>query len=328
MRIAIYKAYIEEAIKITFFCLSIVVLFKICGAPNNTLIIVFNMAVMSFAATFSSDKKRLSHSMLGSAVVVLSIITGGLAGYYFPRLTDLLTLLYACLAFFLPNTREKVVVYVTGAVMFLIFTSLPLDWQDGVKYGLDGLAIILIFTGFHWFFNRRASIDREYRSAQLVEDRYATTLLAFFSLSGAFVVVHILRSYTTLSHLYWTGLTVLLIIQGGGRDKIRTSLMRMGVNIVGALATVLLFGYVAPPIFIVNLIILVLFLFFIFALGFSYVGRTLFIEMFVLGFSHLIGNYANTLAGDRVILTLIGGAIVIGSIGMVYVIFWLFSRCS
>ena len=49
----------------------------------------------------------------------------------------------------------------------------------------------------------------------------------------------------------------------------------------------------------------------IFCMGFSYIYRTLFIEMFVLGFTHLLGEYHMVLAEDRVILTLIGGIIVI-----------------
>ena len=38
---------------------------------------------------------------------------------------------------------------------------------------------------------------------------------------------------------------------------------------------------------------------------------TLFIEIFVLGFTHLLGSFHNVIAIDRIILTFIGGGIVI-----------------
>lgn len=66
-----------------------------------------------------------------------------------------------------------------------------------------------------------------------------------------------------------------------------------------------------PDDFWINFLLLVFLLFMIFCMGFSYIYRTLFIEMFVLGFTHLLGGYHMVLAEDRVTLTLIGGIIVI-----------------
>lgn len=136
-------------------------------------------------------------------------------------------------------------------------------------------------------------------------------MVAVFALACSWLISHFLQAYTTLSHLYWIGLTALVVIQGSQQKTIQTSLIRIAVNAFGALLVVLLFSYLMPPNFRLNFLLLVLFLFLIFALGFSYIGRTLFIELFVLGFTHLLGDYQNVIALDRVILTLIGGAIVI-----------------
>ncbi len=76
-----------------------------------------------------------------------------------------------------------------------------------------------------------------------------------------------------------------------------------------------------PSEFWINFTLLVVFLFLIFALGFSYFFRTLFIELFVLGFTHLLGKYQNFIAFDRIIMTLIGGAIVILSTLFVYFLY-------
>lgn len=128
-----YSAFALEAVKITLFCILVTGLFKLFDAANNTLLIVFNMAVMSSAATFSVEKKQLQHVILGSSVIVLSIVAGGIIGDYFPLSGKLLTVIYAGLAFYLPKIKYKINIFVTGSVMFLIFTALPFNWQDGLQ---------------------------------------------------------------------------------------------------------------------------------------------------------------------------------------------------
>ena len=59
------------------------------------------------------------------------------------------------------------------------------------------------------------------------------------------------------------------------------------------------------------LVLIVAQIFGIFSLGYSYIGRTLFIEMFVLSFTHILGNYHNIVAYDRILLTFVGGCLVI-----------------
>lgn len=307
-----YPTFAREAFKITLFCVFVTGLFKLFGAVNDTLLIVFNMAVMSSAATFSVEKKHLQHVILGGTVIVISIVAGGIIGNYLPLWAKLLTILYAGLAFYLPKTKHKTNIFVTGAVMFLIFTALPFNWHNGAQYALDGAVVVIIFIAFYWIFERHQKAESSRTlSGQQSHRNHITAMIAMMSLILAWVANYLIHSYFTLSHLYWIGLTALVVIQSSQRKTIQTSLKRILVNTAGAIITVILFGYIIPPVFWINLAVLVLFLFLIFFLGFSYAGRTLFIELFVLGFTHLLGNYQNVLAYDRVILTLIGGAIVI-----------------
>lgn len=315
-----YSAFALEACKITLFCIVVTGIFKLLGASNNTLLIVFNMAVMSSAATFSVEKKHLRHVALGSSVIVLSIVIGGILGYYFSLPTKLLTILYAGLAFYLPKVKYKTNIFVTGSIMFLIFTALPFTWRDGAHYALAGLLVAVVFVIFYFIFERTRKTEISTLLSEQTHRYHITAMIAVVSLILAEIISYFLSVHFQFSHLYWIGLTALVVIQGSQRKTIQTSFKRILVNTSGALITVGLFGYLIPPIFWINLAVLILFLFLIFFLGFSYTGRTLFIELFVLGFTHLLGNYHNVLAYDRVILTLIGGVIVIVSTSMIYFI--------
>ena len=307
-----YSAFAREALKITLFCLLVTGIFKLFHASNNLLLIVFNMAVMSAAATFSAGQKQLRHVALGSSVMVCSIVVGGVIGYYFPGTAKLLTLVYAGLAFYLPKYPYQTNIFVTSSVMLLIFTALPFNEHEGILYALAGIGVVIIFTGFSWAFDRTHSIEPSaILTATQTHKNHRTALIAVLSLTLAWIASYYLAQYTHVSHLYWIGLTALVVIQSSRGKTISTSLKRILVNTAGAVITVGLFGYLLPTTFWVNMSVLVLFLFLIFCLGFSYTARTLFIELFVLGFTHLLGSYHNVIALDRVILTLIGGAIVI-----------------
>lgn len=311
-KIISYKAYLFESLKITTFCLFVTALFKLGGASNNTLLIVFNMAVMSSAATFSVEKKHLYHVVWGSAAMVISIISGGILGYYSPCAAKLLTIIYAGLAFYLPREKAITNIFVTSAVMFLVFTESPFNWQIGVHYGLNGIIVITIFIIFYLLFDSpHQNISKEESISVNNYANQVATINAVSSLSIAFAISYMLSFHSQVTHLYWIGLTVLVIIQASQQKTIYISIKRILINTLGAILIVTLFNYVAPLGFWIHFAFLVLFLFCIFSFGFSYAGRTLFIELFVLGFTHMLGGYQNTIAFDRVILTLIGGTIVI-----------------
>src|SRR5258708_3099369 len=122
-----YKIFALEASKITLFCLIVTGLFSFFGASNNTLLFAFNIALMSSAATFSVEQKHLHHVTLGGSVMIISIIAGGIIGFYYPSTAKLLTILYARLAFYLPKIKYQINIFVSSSVMFLIFSALPFN---------------------------------------------------------------------------------------------------------------------------------------------------------------------------------------------------------
>lgn len=324
MNTIFYRDFIFEATKITFFCLFISGIFKLVGASDETLLVVFNMSVMSAAATFSPEKKKLHHILLGSVIIVISIVLAGLIGFYTPLLSKILIIIYAGLAFLLPKSKAKVNIFMTGAVMFLIFSSLPFNLNIALKYFAYGIIVIILFTLLFWIANLKNHISKEDKS----EGNKINALIAVSALSLAWLASYLLQIYSSISHLYWIGLTVIVVIQGAQHKNIKTAFIRIIVNFFGAIIIVLLYNYLMPINFWFNFASLVLFLFFIFALAFSYIWRTLFIEMFVLGFTHLFGSYQDIIALDRIILTTIGGLLVIFSTIFFYSIFNLFNKKS
>jgi hypothetical protein len=316
-----FKSYIFEASKITLFCLVVTGLFALFGSSSNTLLVVFNMAVMFTAATFSVEQKHLNHVTLGGLVMMLSIIAGGIIGFYYPWTAKVLTILYAGLAFYLPQKKYQTNIFVTSSVMFLIFSSLPFDFQDGMRYLFDGLIVFSIFIIFYLLFDYRNQPDKkEIIDRNETNNNHITAMIAVLSLTIGCGVSYYLSIHHHFSHLYWIELTALVVIQGSQQKTIQTSIKRILVNAFGAIIIVLLFNYIMPSDFWPNFSMLVLFLFLIFFLSFSYIGRVLFIELFVLGFTHLLGDYQNAIAFDRVILTLIGGLIVIISTPISYIL--------
>lgn len=321
-----FATFANEAIKITLLCLIITGIFKLFGVANNDLLIIFNMAVMSSAATFKTEKKDIKEVMLGCFIIVTSIVLGGVLGYYFPSSAKILTILYAGLAFYLPRTKTNANIFVTGALMFLIFSALPFSWNQGLTYFLDGLIVSIIFTFFYLIFNHKTSqfaeavSTKELLSSQQITQTHVTALIAMLSLSIAWIINHFLYVKYQLPRLYWIELTILMVIQGSQQKTIATSLKRIMVNGIGALIAVLLFSYLLPPDFWINFFALVVFLFLIFFMSFSYIGRVLFIELFVLGFAYMMGTFHTFIAIDRFLLTLIGGFIVIIVTTMSYLV--------
>lgn len=313
-----YRLFALEAFKITLLCLLITFIFELFQVSNDTLLIVFNMAVMSSAATFSLEQKCLNHVALGCTVMIVSIILGGVLGFYYPNLATFISIIYAGLAFYLPKMKYQLNIFVTSSLMFLIFSTLPFNLIDGLWYSFDGLIVLLLFIVFHWLLNLKLIQQKAKMKEDQIKNNYICAILITISLSLAALVSYILSLYTNFSHLFWIGLTALVIIQSSQQNVIQTSVKRILINTFGAIFIVILFNYVIPSNFGINFMLLVLFLFLIFFLNFSYTGRTLFIELFVLGFIHLFGNFQNAIALDRVIMTFIGGLIVIFSTPIAY----------
>ena len=218
------------------------------------------------------------------------------------------------LAFLVPKTKIKTNIFVTGAIMFLIFSSLPFSFNLAIKYFIYGAVVVILFSAVTWGVNLKLHKHVRYSSKdELSSGNKINASIAVSALVLAWLISYILKQYSSISHLYWISLTILVVIQGAQQKNIHTAMKRILINFIGAIAIILLFNYVIPTGFWVNFILLTAFLFLIFALGFSYVWRTLFIEMFVLGFTHVLGSYHVFIALDRIILTTIGGGLVISN---------------
>lgn len=310
MRTIQYRYYFIEATKITFFCLLTTLFMSVFVTDKNTLLIAFNMAVMSAAATFTGKKLKPLHAMLGSGVIILSILSGGILGYYLPTLSNLFVIIYAGLAFLLPKTPIKASILITGSVMFLVFKSIPLNIIEAANLLVCGLVVMAAYFGFTYAVNKTFHHKLNYEYPE-TNNSALSAITVILALSLAWITSLLLQNYTNISHLYWIGLTVLVIMQGSRGRAIKTAFKRIIVNFCGAIFIIILFNYLVPNVFWLNFAILVLFLYLIFSLGFSYIGRTLFIEMFVLSLTHFLGSYHDVIAIDRVILTTIGGLLVI-----------------
>jgi hypothetical protein len=307
------KPFVLESVRITLFCLVITLLFSLFGATNETILIVFNMAVMSAAATFVPQRKPTSFIVTGSSTMVLAIVVGGILGFYFPLAAKIVGIILAGLAFYLPKRKAAANIFVTSVVMFFVFSSIPFDLSHAIQYLLSGIAVVVLFTVFHWICESKFYPNQIADLSMPSNNRPSIMAIAVISLAVGWVCSYFLKIYTDIDHLYWIPLTILVIIQGSQGRTIKTSLIRIAVNTAGALFVVILFTYLMPSVFWVDLAVLTVFLFLIFALGYSYVFRTLFIELFVLGFTHLLGKYENVIAYDRIFLTLVGGGLVISS---------------
>jgi hypothetical protein len=243
--------------------------------------------------------------------MAVSIISGGLVGFYIPTLAGLLGIIFAACAFYLPNNKSIFLIAMTSSVMFIIFTLTPSSIHESMHYLGAATLVVALFGIFHLIFDKHIYPNEKANLAIPRTGRVPATLIAIIALSLGYFIEHVLATHTTLQHLYWIPMTIIVVIQGTHQDTLKTSLLRIGVNIAGALLVIILFSYIVPNIFWVNIGILVICLFCIFALGFSHIYRTLFIEVFVLSLVHMLGQYHNTLAYDRMGLTLIGGSLVI-----------------
>ena len=102
--------------------------------------------------------------------------------------------MYAGLAFYLPKSKTIGNIFVTGALMFLIFSALPFSWNQGLTYFLYGLVVLLIFVVFSLTFNPTIPKLAEPKpmqaslSTQQTEQRHITAVIAMLSLSIAWVI--------------------------------------------------------------------------------------------------------------------------------------------
>ncbi|MFC4891768.1 FUSC family protein [Pseudofrancisella aestuarii] len=305
--------FVLEGIKITTFCIISAAVFTFLGLDHHSLLILFNMSVMFTVATFSPSKKPLSLLIEGAGVIIVSTLVGGIISFYLPELSGLITICYGTLAFLIPRFKNQSNIFIIGALVFSISVAFPFDLYKASILALCSIILIIIFLLTYWIFDKHIIYrSRTYYKKVYNSQRYTLSLICFSSLVIATFITSYLKHFNEVGHLYWINITILAILQSSSEGMIRkTAITRIVVNAIGAFIIIFLMSFIMPDIFWINFIFLSLLLFGIFAIGYSFSTRTLLIEMFVLSLTHLLGQYHHILSIDRILLTMIGGSLVI-----------------
>ncbi len=293
------------------------------GASNRTLLVVLNISVLCSAALHNLEQKHPQEIILGSFLIISSIVIGGLLGFYLPEISIYFSFLYIFFAFFLPKTTTSSSVAVNGLLMFLIFSLVPFQWSIALGYLLAGLIILILFSTLYLSVNKeliRRQKELPCHKKLEMRQRIQMTAVALTSFFIAWLIVRYIKIEQEFPKLFWMGLSVVLIIQGSHQRTILVSIKKISTNAAGALIAIFLFGSIIPEIFWLQYGALFVLLFCIFFTGFSFALKTFFIEIFVLGMAYLLGLSQEDVAEDRLLLTLIGGCIVVAVTLLFFVI--------
>jgi MFS family permease len=306
-----YTPFIIKATKVTGVALIISFILWLCGATNRQILVSLVMMVLAFSATYSGEKKHIRHVFYSTLIIALSIIVGGFVGFYMPLITPWLVMIYAVLAFLIPKTKYYAIAFVLGSLMFLVFTSMPFSWAEGWRYILCALFVIFGLCFSFWVFHLKTFLNEYDFVMTKKEDRQMSALTVGIAMVLAWICFVVLERYTKLEHLYWIGLTVLTVALASQQGFIRVAFLRIIANILAVLFIVVLMDFIVPEELWVEFLLLFVLFFLIFATGFSYVLRVMFIAMFVLTFMTIGEEYTTELAVDRVYFTLIGSGLVL-----------------
>ena len=85
----------------------------------------------------------------------------------------------------------------------------------------------------------RINVALSLKSSALNDHHQKKALICLVALILSTLISWHLHQTTHLHHLYWISLTVLVVLQASSEGAIKIALTRVGVNIVGALLTVL-----------------------------------------------------------------------------------------
>ncbi len=308
--VIVTKNCVEESIKITSFCVLITIILALLNFPEKTILLILTIIVISERAAFSPDYKNTKNSCLSLAVMLCSNVSGGIISFYYPMLAKILIIFYATLAFYVPDTRSKLNIFMLGAILFIVSPASPFNLADGSKILILGSVIAVLFQIYIMLLQRHKA-DASLQQEECLQNNSFMAITVFASLIIAFIFGNYLQHIHRTFYTYWMMLTIVSVIQDSKYQTIIISLKRILVNILGALLVIVLYNYLLPDIFWINLIVLYILLFCIFIFWSSYVGRVFFLEMFVFGCMHVIGVFHTSVAVDRILFTVIGGLIVI-----------------
>lgn len=305
------KVFLLESSRIALFCVGVTLLGVCLGVDQHAAVMIFALAAMTSTATFLPKPRPMSFVFTASSLMVLSIVGGGVCGFYLPWLAKIIGTFAAVLIFYLPKRASTTSAAVITVVMFFSFSAMGFDWAHGLQYLGYGVVVVALSCLLHRVLEGKIYVDSTVDLSDVSLSSLRTACVVAMAFALGWVWYYLLYRYSPVEHLYWIAVTILVVIQGSQANTIKRSILRMLVNMVGAFCVLGLFELVGRHLFWLDFAIVVVFLFGIFALGFSYVGRTLCIELFVLSMIHIMGQYHNALAYDRAILNLVGGCTVI-----------------
>lgn len=139
------KRCVKESIKITGFCLFITTAMSLLHIPEKIILLILTIIVIAERAVFSPDYKNSSNSCLSIVVMLCSNIVGGVVSFYHPMLAKILTIIYATLAFYIPHIRSKLNIFMLGAIVFVVSSASPFNFEDGIKILTLGSSIAVLF---------------------------------------------------------------------------------------------------------------------------------------------------------------------------------------
>jgi hypothetical protein len=144
--------FTQDASLVTLFCLFIAGLSKVLNFPNGQLLILFTMAVMSCAAAFPFGNQSSARVGVTSVIVNLSITLGGYVGYHHVKLGQIIAVILVGLAFYHPKNTRDSALWITSAMMFVIFLFFPVSLHTSLLYGLSSLVMGCLFALFYGIF--------------------------------------------------------------------------------------------------------------------------------------------------------------------------------
>lgn len=120
----------------------------------------------------------------GTIVILFSILSGAVIGFYLPILSKVFCIVYAVLAFWLPRTKAQRTLFVTSAVMFLIFASLPFNFHQGLSNAIYGLLIVPLILLFYGLFDFHIYSETLAANKSKTENQIIPAYIAGVALSG------------------------------------------------------------------------------------------------------------------------------------------------
>jgi len=306
-----YKGFFIEALKIFFFCIGLQLAFALHGATTKELLILLNMAVMSSTATFSIKNEPLSLYIKAALSIAFFTLAGGVLGFYFSFLSKVVFILLAAASYYIPKRLYDFRILLNSSLVFLIFSNIPFSLNDGLHFAKSALIFIASYALFHLIVSPRSQKKDPLFEKSKLKIHKQNALIAMIALSISWLIGITLKDYYTFQYLYWIPLTTLLVLQGDTTNIIKTSFKRIFISAFAAIGSIILFSFVLPNNFLINLFVIFLILFFMFFFRYSYTKRTLFIEIYVLGITYLLGQKTGPIIFERISFTVLGAFIAI-----------------